>query len=313
MKKTWCLVVLALLAVLATAQSVDQPVTPLSAVGQGTENARVKIGAFNVQIFGPTKLKKPNTMTVLAEIASTFDVLALEEVGSNSSRASDETCVAVMNAYVDRINKLVGKSEFSYVRGNQYAILYRTDEFAVVSSALYEGTQAFTYQPLTAYLRSKIGNLDFAMLVIHTSPGKARLEIPELKTAIAEVSKTYNEPDVMCLGDFNADGSYFSEGDTQDLNGFSEPSYISAIPNSSDTTVATSSNTYDRIELTGSMASDFDSKWGVVHFGELWDVSKCEGTAKTAGTESAVSDHYPVWAEFYIDRDSDSTVVPLGH
>jgi hypothetical protein len=51
--------------------------------------------------------------------------------------------------------------------------------------------------------------------------------------------------------------------------------------------------------------TDYASTWGVIRFAEAYDVSICEGTATTTGTESAWSDHYPVWAEFYVYRDED--------
>jgi deoxyribonuclease-1-like protein len=265
----------------------------------------IRIGSFNLQIFGTTKVSRPNTLTVLAKIASTYDVLGIEEVGSNGSTASDATCTAVMDAYVARINQVVGSDSYAYIRGNQYAIIYRKGEFQVVNTGLYSGTQFFTYQPLIAYLKSTTGNLDFAMIVIHTSPSKAKVEILALKTAMAEVSTLYSEPDVVCLGDYNADGTYYTEGTGTNLSGFDSPNFISVIPNSADTTVAESSKTYDRIELSSSMASDYDTKWGVIRIGQVYDVSTCEGTATTTGTESALSDHYPVWAEFYMDKDID--------
>jgi endonuclease/exonuclease/phosphatase family metal-dependent hydrolase len=275
------------------------------ATASSSNEQTVRIGAFNVQIFGISKVKKTHVLTVLAEIASTYDVLALEEVGNNASTASDATCTEVMDDYVARINQIVGSDAYAYCRGNQYGIVYKKSEFTLVGSSLYSGSEPFTYTPLTAYFKSKEGDFDFAMLVIHTSPSKAKEEIPELKTAMAEVASLYKEPDVIALGDFNGDGSYYTEGTGTNLSGFDSGNYISAIPNSFDTTVASSSNTYDRIELSSSMKSDFDGKSGVLEFGKLFDVSQCEGTAKTAGTESAVSDHYPVWAEFYVDRDTD--------
>ena len=72
-----------------------------------------------------------------------------------------------------------------------------------------------------------------------------------------------------------------------------------------DTTVAASSNTYDRMQLTHSMRSDYSWRWDVYEFGRYHDVTRCEGTESNAGTEAAVSDHYPVRAELYIRRDTD--------
>ncbi len=265
----------------------------------------VIIGCYNIQIFGMTKVERPNIMNVLAQIALTYDVLAVEEVGSNDSSASDETCVAVMDAYLARINDLAGAGTYAYVPGNQYAIVYKVSEFSVVSSGLYSGSESFTYTPLTAYLKSTTGNLDFSMLVIHTSPSKAKAEIPALKNAMAEVATLYAEPDVICLGDYNGDGSYYDEGSGLDLAGFPSPTYITAIPNSADTTIVASSNTYDRIELSESMTSDYTGKWGVVDPSKMSDVQTLEGTKTTAGTEEALSDHLPVWCMLYSNQDTD--------
>ena len=263
----------------------------------------LKIGSFNIEQFGETKASSPNTLTVLSKIATTFDVLTIQEVGSNNSSALESTNIAVMDAYVARINELAGSDSYAYVTNKQYAIIYRKATVQLVCNSLYSGTASFTYQPLTAYFRSIVGNFDFTMLVIHTSPLEAETEIPALKTAMVEVANKYNEPDVICLGDFNADGGYYTEGDGNDLDGFS--GYITVIPNFTDTTVAPLSNTYDRIQLTKSLASNYTNTWGVVRFAENYNLSKCEGTATTTGTESALSDHFPVWAEFYVDRDED--------
>jgi len=283
--------------------SVLPPPIPPSA-DPGTRTGPVKVGAFNIEIFGPTKAGRSVVLGVLAGIATTYDVLAIEEVGSNGI-PSDSTATAVMDTYIARINQIAGAGSYAYVRGNQYAIVYRRSEFTLDASSLYSGTQTFTYQPLTAHLKSTRGNFGFAMLVVHTSPSKALTEIPELKVAMSEVGALYKESDVMALGDFNADGSYYVEGSGSDLAGFEAPAYISAISNSADTTVAASVNTYDRIELSASMTSDYASSSGVINFGQVYDMTVCEGTALTAGTESAVSDHYPVWAEFYVDKDAD--------
>jgi len=271
------------------------------------DDSILRIGAFNIEIFGNTKVGRPNTLTVLAKIASNFDVMAVEEVGSNNSSSSDETCTGIMDQYVEKINEVYGEGLFSYVRGNQYAIVYRTDRVRINNYTLYSGMQSFTYTPLIANLSVivKGGNLDFSMVVIHTSPSLAETEIPALKTVMDEVRTLYSEPDVICAGDYNADGSYYSEGDDEWLAGFELSDYITGIPNVCDTTVASSGNTYDRMQMTISMVSDYTNDGGVVRFGEVYDLAACEGTDITAGTESAVSDHYPVWCTFYTGRDED--------
>jgi len=231
---------------------------------------------------------------VLASVIARFDIVALQEVGSNYSASSDSTCVSILNTFVARVNELSSPVVYAYVRGNQYAIVYRTDTIRLIRSSLYSGTKKFAYMPMTAYFSALAGNFDFAMITIHTSPSVAVTEIPALKTAISEVSALYGEPDVICLGDYNADGAYYAEGKGLSLAGFD--GYITGIPNTADTTVAVSSNTYDRIEMTNSLKSDYTNVWDVLAFLDYYDVASCEGS---------ISDHYPVYCEYYVDRDAD--------
>ncbi len=263
----------------------------------------IKIGSFNMQILGNTKLSRANTLATLADIATQYDILAMQEVGSNWSNASYETCEAIMDTYIDKVNEIFGSSAYSYVHGDQYAFVYRNDKVILNSSQLYSGSQTFKYVPLVANFELYEGNFDFSMITIHTSPSIAETEIPALKTAITEIVTLYSEDDVICIGDFNADGDYYEEGTGTDLSGYDD--YITGIPNSADTTVADSDNTYDRIQMTNSMSSDFSTSWGVLKFSDHYDVSICEGSATKVGTEGALSDHYPVWAEFHTNLDND--------
>jgi hypothetical protein len=94
-----------------------------------------------------------------------------------------------------------------------------------------------------------------------------------------EVSASLAEPDVLCLGDFNADGSYYDEAGTSVtaasaamvagggststsssgqsstwLAGFSPDRFETLIPNGTDTTVASGTScTYDRMEISANL------------------------------------------------------------
>jgi len=289
----------------------------------------IRIGSYNMAMFGLSKEKRPATMEILARIGSNFDLLAMQEVGSNGSSASEETCAEVMDAYLALVNEVSGGDHYAYVRGDQYAFLYRKDRLALKSSGPYSGAEAFTYRPLVAYFQVRGRPLDFAVITVHTRPSLAKREIPELAAAMDEVSASLSEPDVLCLGDFNADGSYYAEagasvmsasaapvsgdgptsssGQTSTwLAGFSPDRYATLIPNDADTTVAAGSDcAYDRMEISSAMEGDYDGRWGVLKPGELWDLSACEGGKESAGGERALSDHYPVWAEFSTTKDSD--------
>ncbi len=265
---------------------------------------KIAVGSFNIQIFNKTKVTRRHTLAVLAATAANFDIMAIQEVGSNCSRASDETCNFVLSTYTSAVNSFMRTPVYKYIHSNQYGILYRTDKIQLINYGPYKGTQSLTYNPLTAYFKVKQGNFDFCFITIHTRPTLAKEEIPELKTVMAEVSKKYGDPDVICAGDYNGDGSYYKEGTGENLQGFSN--YISGIPNSAKTNVSTNRDcTYDRMEMTASLKSDFTGSWGVFNIAKYYDVTHCEGTQKKQGTEAALSDHYPVWCIFYTDRDTD--------
>jgi len=283
----------------------DTPNTVNPPSGGSTNATTIRVGSFNPQVLGHTKVSRTFTFSVIADIATKFDLIAFEEVGSNNSTALETTCVSVLESLIAKMNLLAPRALYAYIRGNQYALVYNEKTLVCVSSSMYSGSQSFSYTPLTGVFKTVSGNLDFAVVVIHTSPTLASSEIPKLPTVMSEVRTHYTEPDVVCLGDFNADGNYYAEGSGADLSCFPSVSYITGIPNSADTTVATSSNTYDRIEMSSTMTSDYTGTWKVISFVPEYDVSKCEGATTTAGTENAISDHYPVAVELYTARDTD--------
>lgn len=273
-----------------------------------TRSNKIKIASFNIQIFGNAKASRNNVMTVLAKIATRYDIMAIQEVGSNGN-PSQTTTTAVMNKYISKINELAGKGTYSYVCKSQYAFVYSNNTITLNRSELYHGTQHLTYQPLIGNFSVKEGNFKFSIINIHTSPERANTEIPSLTNVMKDVRNIYNEKDVICLGDYNADGNYYTSGSTdQDwLNGFPNDTYITVIINGSDTNVDPSKiYTYDRMQLFRDTTNeDYSGKKGILRFSSHYKIDDLEGTDSTQGTEKALSDHYPVWAEFYVDRDTD--------
>lgn len=283
---------------------VDDEVQILRTV---TPAGQVGIASFNIEIFGTTKASRPNVLTTLAKIAIRFDVIAIQEVGSNAT-PSETTATTVMNTYIAKINSLAGSGAYSYVRGHQYAFVYNNTTISKLASGLYSGSKTFTYTPLRAKFKCKLGNFDFALLTIHTSPTKAVTEIPALITALTETRTYYSEKDIIVLGDFNADGSYYSAGAAgASLNGWATGTYTTVIKNGVDTTVSTgNSYTYDRIQHTSTYTSqDYTGVSGRLKFSSYYTISNLEGTSTTAGTEAALSDHYPVWANYRNNSDTD--------
>jgi len=137
------------------------------------------------------------------------------------------------------------------------------------------------------------GNYDGVLISIHTDPDEVTEEINGLDEVLEYAQGIYEgEKDFIIMGAFNADGSYFDEDGTSDLD-----SHSWLIDDSVDTTTKSTDYTYDRIVITDT--SDFAGEAGVFKYDLEYGLYQ-------ELTED-MSDHYPVYAEFWIDRDDDSS------
>ena len=96
------------------------------------------------------------------------------------------------------------------------------------------------------------------------------------------------------MGDLIADGSYFDEDGISTLSG---SKYYWVIGDGMDTTTKSTDYTYDRIIITDSAVSDFTEDSGVYRYDIEYGLSGDETVA--------VSDHYPVYADYWCGRDMD--------
>jgi hypothetical protein len=106
-----------------------------------------------LQACGPTKVSRLNMLRVIAEIATTFDVLVYQSVGSNGAMATETTCKAVMDTLVASMNGIIRRPVYSHFQGNQYAIVYNTEKVNNIGHSPYAGTQTFSTHPWSAASR----------------------------------------------------------------------------------------------------------------------------------------------------------------
>ena len=86
----------------------------------------IGIGSFNIEIFGQSKARKKEVMSILANILSRYDIVAIQEIRDKSMSA--------LPKLIEQLDEVSGK-EFDYVisprlgRSNskeQYAFIYNT-------------------------------------------------------------------------------------------------------------------------------------------------------------------------------------------
>ncbi len=266
-------------------------------IEEGREQQRdyIKVASFNIQVFGQSKINKPDVMDILSRIIKRYDVVAIQEV-----RSKEQNVIPTLLSYVNDAD-----TEYDYIISErlgrtgskeQYAFVYNTKTVDLIPGSSYvtdDSDDVFEREPFVAFFRS--GNFDFKVVNNHIKPDDVPAELNQLATIINDIYDSSSEKDILVLGDMNADGSYFNEENLVVIF----PLWIQLIGNGEDTTVAVSDNTYDRmmtrdttanVEYTG--ASDvfrWDNEYGITD----------------ASFVKKVSDHYPVYAEFRTDLPDD--------
>jgi endonuclease/exonuclease/phosphatase family metal-dependent hydrolase len=246
-----------------------------------------------MQIFGVSKAAKDEVMMILADIVSRSDLTAVQEVRS----ADIGPVTRFMRMLPPRYAFLLGPREGRSSSKEQYWIIYDSSKMRLLEERIWADPQdIFERNPLGAYFQTN-GAFDFILINNHIQPGNAAQELAALPEVARYYQELWGEADVALLGDFNADGSYYDEQNLAAL--FPEEEYRIIITNEYDTTLAPSDNTYDRIIITASAVEDYAGACGVVRFDEEYDFSGLSIQPRH------VSDHYPVWAEFFTDADTD--------
>jgi endonuclease/exonuclease/phosphatase family metal-dependent hydrolase len=254
----------------------------------------LKIGSFNIQIFGVTKAGKSDVMDVIVKIIHTYDVIAIQEI-RDASQTTIPTLMNMVNSDGYQYDYIISERLGRTSSKEQYAYIFNTESVEVSGEPQTypeaNGSDDFHREPFIAAFSSTEGNFDAVLMVIHTDPDEATEEINALDDVLAYSQSIYpEEKDFIILGDLNADGSYFDEDSTNDLD-----AYEWIIDNGADTTTKSTDYSYDRIILTDS--SDLAGNTGVFRFDLEYGLDYNETVA--------VSDHYPVYAEFIAVNDMD--------
>merc|ERR1712196_634539 len=200
-------------------------------------------------------------MDALAEIISRYDIVAIQELSQKPS-GSGECGPNTMSAICDLLEKVraVSKRDFAMsvsprIGDEQYTMMFDAAVAGLTGNATYPDTDNKHSRPPHAF-RLSVGSKTFSVAVTHTKPGAATTEIQNfpdvMKWMKANLSSTYG----MIVGDFNADGSYFNEDSGWDTVMAQMTGYTLLTDNDLDTTVASSSNTYDRIIASESLIAD---------------------------------------------------------
>lgn len=244
----------------------------------GVQQETLDIISFNVRIFGQAKAAKPEVMQVIVDIIDDYDLISIQEM-RDSSGDSARVLYGMMPDYYEMwLSPREGRSRSK----EQVIILYDTRELDFISSTNYpDPGDVFERSPYTIYFRTVDSEFDFHFTNVHLAPGDVEAELRALVSVIEDLQES-GDKDIILVGDFNADGTYFDEDEIFDY--FGDEEYEWVITNDIDTTVAPSDNTYDRIVINEELKS-LVVESGAIIFHDM-----------VIGFEvEEVSDHYPVY------------------
>ncbi|CAO2642166.1 Deoxyribonuclease-1-like 2 [Lemmus lemmus] len=185
----------------------------------------LRIGAFNIQSFGDSKVSDPDCGSVIAQILAGYDIALVQEV-----RDPDLSAVSLL---MEQIN--------------------RKDAVSVVSTYQYPDPEdAFSREPFVVKFSapSSVAK-ELVLIPLHAAPHQAVAEIDALYDVYLDVIDKWNTDDMLFLGDFNADCKYVKDHDWVSIRLRSSEVFKWLIPDSADTTVGNSDCAYDRIVVSG--------------------------------------------------------------
>lgn len=264
------------------------PITPHT-------NPVIQLVSWNIRIFSNNS-RNDIELRQICNVLIDYDFIAITELRDEAVLKRTEVMLETMGRDYDyQISDEVGRS----VNQERYAFLYDTSKVEVVEvgQTFPDPDDKFIREPYYATFQG--GNFDFTIIAIHIIWGDTVKERCAEISALADVFNEVQdmnplEQDVILVGDFNRepdDTDCFAElYDIPSMTCLFNPPQKSHIKDTS---------LYDNIWFQAKYLSEYHGISGIDRFDET-DFGNDDGSASLA-----VSDHRPVWAEFYIGQDND--------
>jgi endonuclease/exonuclease/phosphatase family metal-dependent hydrolase len=272
------------------AQPQQPPVFGNQPPQHGAPAGTIKIASFNIQVFGESKLRKPDAMRTIVEVVRRFDVVAIQELRATSDEIMPRF-IAELNATGRRYDFIVGPRLGRTNSKEQYVFVYDTATIECDRSSMYTAQnpgEKLHRAPLVASFRTRNAPpqqaFTFSLVNIHTDPDEVPLELAALADVIRAVRNDgRGEDDVLLLGDLNADERM--------LANLAQTTGSSLVVNGVPTNTRRT-KTYDNILYARNATTEFTQQWGVLDFEREFRL--------TPEQALEVSDHFPVWAEYSV-------------
>lgn len=296
----WTILIIFLIGLTPSCQTPPKSVrgtapAPVPSPVQDTPVETITVASWNLQVFGRSKASDERILNGMAHIISTFDFIAIQEIKDISGNAF-QALMGAVKAKNPQFTFALSPRVGSGGAIEQYAFIFRKDRIAVIDAGtIYSGSEVneFARPPLISHFRTVSGNFDFVAINVHTAPENANAEIRALASVVRFALNRYpDEKDVIVLGDLNADCSYFNARASSHEIKMAPFRWL--ITDGSDTNVSSKQCAYDRIVIGPATEEDYTGKASIWKF-----------EVNTTAGHRQYSDHWPVSATFYTNRDTD--------
>uniref|UniRef100_A0A8C0QHI8 Deoxyribonuclease n=1 Tax=Chelonoidis abingdonii TaxID=106734 RepID=A0A8C0QHI8_CHEAB len=198
--------------------------------------ATLRICAFNIRSFGDSKLSNETIAGIIVNIVQTYNIAMVQEVhdtdGSAVRKLMDQLNRASLQPYSYVVSEPLGRNSYK----EQYLFVYRgsvCEREREIAGVMGDGSVC-TQKMAVCVTCVSAEVQEFVLVPLLTPPNEAVAEIDALYDVYLDVIDKWGTDNIVFLGDFNADCSYW------------------LIPDSADTTVSYPNCTYDRIVVSGS-------------------------------------------------------------
>jgi endonuclease/exonuclease/phosphatase family metal-dependent hydrolase len=217
-----------------------------------SHQAEFKVSAFNVEVFGKTKMSNRTIADLLVRVFRKYDIAIIQEIRDASGEAIQELLAMINDCagcpkYNLELSEPLGRSNSK----EQYGWFYRRDSIKILGthqcdwSSQRGGKDVFERPPHSVHFQTRDGNR-FVFSGIHVRPDDAVAEIDALTDLYPVLHNKFNEPKVIFMGDFNAGCRYLPRSRWPEVRLRTQANYQWYIGDDADTTVALSECPYDR-------------------------------------------------------------------
>ncbi|KAL0480148.1 deoxyribonuclease [Acrasis kona] len=179
----------------------------------------LRVGSFNIQVFGTKTMSKPHVVTLLTKILSRYHIVFIQEIRDHTNTALEELVKTTNENQGTNFEYVVSERLGRSASKEQYAYIYDPTRLTVLSTYQFpDENDWFERPPYSIAIESKHNGRKLFLTGIHVKPRDAVAEIDHLVDVYDFYIGSNNiNQGWICMGDFNAGGSYVAESDMESI------------------------------------------------------------------------------------------------